>query len=70
MSWVTARIELIFKGTHQLYLLDYSQIQQRHLRQKTRHSPKKGLPMYALIAIGVVVALFAILNLIDFRRLD
>ena len=31
---------------------------------------KKGLPMYALIAIGVVVALFAILNLIDFRRVD
>lgn len=26
--------------------------------------------MYAFIAIGVVVALFAVLNLIDFRRLD
>jgi len=26
--------------------------------------------MYALIAIGVVVALFAVLNLIDFRRID
>jgi len=26
--------------------------------------------MYALIAIGAVVALFAILNIIDFKRLD
>lgn len=31
---------------------------------------KEGTPMYALIAIGVVVALFAVLNLIDFRRID
>ena len=27
-------------------------------------------PMYALIAVGVTVAVFAILNLIDFKRLD
>ena len=26
--------------------------------------------MYALIAVGVTVAVFAILNLIDFKRLD
>jgi len=26
--------------------------------------------MYALIAIGVTVAVFALLNLIDFKRLD
>ncbi|MEM0985136.1 MAG: hypothetical protein AAGJ32_02720 [Pseudomonadota bacterium] len=30
----------------------------------------RGFTMYALIAIGAVVALFAILNLIDFKRID
>jgi len=30
----------------------------------------RGSTMYALIAIGAVVALFAILNIIDFKRLD
>jgi len=37
---------------------------------RLRNNTKEGSPMYALIAIGVVVALFAILNLIDFRRID
>ncbi|MEM7768714.1 MAG: hypothetical protein AAF253_14740 [Pseudomonadota bacterium] len=31
---------------------------------------KEGSTMYALIAIGAVFALFAILNIIDFKRLD
>ena len=31
---------------------------------------RRDSPMYALIAIGAVVAVFGILNLIDFKRLD
>ena len=36
-------------------------------RQSKKH---REATMYAVIAIGVTVALFALLNLIDYRRID
>tara|TARA_R110002124_G_scaffold99205_3_gene244978 strand:- start:48 stop:224 length:177 start_codon:yes stop_codon:yes gene_type:complete len=34
------------------------------------HAFPERFSMYALIAVGLVVAVFALLNLIEFRRLD
>lgn len=38
---------------------------------KSGSTPSKGFSgMFALVALGSVVGIFAILNLIDFKRLD
>ena len=50
--------------------MGHSQAEKVPLREGQNIATQEGRPMYALIAIGVVVALFAVLNLIDYRRLD
>jgi hypothetical protein len=38
--------------------------------ENDRNPPPEGPEMFALIAIGVTVGLFALLNLIEYRRID
>jgi len=40
------------------------------MRGANRVQTVRGQDMFALIALGICVGLFAILNLIDFGRLD